>query len=305
MIRRCLITALAAVLILAPWALPAAQLRIATFNVENYLDAPISYRDAKSPEARAKVRESILKIKPDVIAFQEMGRRSALIELQQSLKKDGLDLPYIEHASGWDTNIFVGVLSRIPFKPRSYTNENFLLGGRRFKVSRGFARVDLQTTNGFAFTLLSAHLKSKRAIPEADEAEMRLEEAKLLREKVDAILASDPSANVVVVGDFNDTRDSRSVRALIGRGKTRLVDTRPSERNGDNTPSSNPAWDPRTITWTHYYGKEDSYARLDYILISQAMQKYWAPEETYILALPNWGVASDHRPIVAGFNVPD
>ena len=35
------------------------------------------------------------------------------------------------------------------------------------------------------------------------------------------------------------------------------------------------------------------------------MAKEWKPEGTYALTLPNWGVASDHRPIVAEFSAID
>ena len=69
---------------------------------------------------------------------------------------------------------------------------------------------------------------------------MRLEEAKLLRETIDARLAANPEANLVVLGDFNDTKDSASTKAVIGRGKLKLVDTRPAERNGDNASGPNP-----------------------------------------------------------------
>ena len=55
-------------------------------------------------------------------------------------------------------------------------------------------------------------------------------------------------------------------------------------------------FDPRNVTWTEYYGKEDTYSRVDYILLSPAMARDWLPNETYVLALPNWGVGSDHRP---------
>jgi endonuclease/exonuclease/phosphatase family metal-dependent hydrolase len=83
------------------------------------------------------------------------------------------------------------------------------------------------------------------------------------------------------------------------------VDTRPAERNGDNAPSPNPAWDPPYITWTHFYGKADIYSRIDYILLSPGMAREWETNGTYVLTLPNWGVGSDHRPIVATFEAAD
>src|ERR1051325_9950399 len=72
----------------------AETFRIATYNVENYLDAPSGTRRAKPEESKAKVRESIVVMKPDVLALQEIGQPSAFEELQRSLKRDGLDLPY-------------------------------------------------------------------------------------------------------------------------------------------------------------------------------------------------------------------
>ncbi len=282
----------------------AETFRVATYNVENYLDQPTETRkQVKSPEARAKVRESIVAMKPDVIAFAEMGSLSALQELRASLKKDGLDYPHWEHVTGFDTNIHVAVLSKFPITARrAHTNDNFLLNGRRFRVSRGIADMDIKVNDHYTFTLIGAHLKSKRPIPDADEGELRLEEAKLLREIVDARLAADPNANIVVLGDFNDTYNTKSTKAIIGTGKNKLVDTRPAERNGDNQPNpANPRWFPRNIAWTHSYGVEDSYSRIDYILLSPGMAKELVPSETYIPTIPNWGLGSDHRPLVATF----
>ena len=83
------------------------------------------------------------------------------------------------------------------------------------------------------------------------------------------------------------------------------MDTRPAERNGDNLPNPNPRYLPRTITWTHFYGVEDSYSRIDYILLSPGMANEWDKSNTYILTLPNWGIGSDHRSLVATFTAED
>lgn len=296
-----------AFVLFVPLLARADLLRIAAYNVENYLDQPTETRHViKSPEAKARIRESIHALKPDVISLEEMGSTNALLELRNSLKAEGLDFPYWEHVSGFDTNIHVALLSRFPITGRRpHTNENFLLDGRRFSVSRGFLEVDIQVNSNFSFTLLGAHLKSKRVVPEADEAELRLEEAKLLHARVNAILSANPNANLVVLGDLNDTKDSQSTKSIIGTGKFKLFDTRPAERNGDDSPNLNHRDTPRNVTWTYYYPVEDSYSRIDYILLSPAMARDWLKNETYVLALPNWGTASDHRPIIAGFQVPD
>lgn len=283
--------------------LHAETFRVATYNVENYLDQPTESRPhPKSAEARAKIREGIRALRPDVLALEEMGTTNALLELRDSLKAEGLDLPYWEHVSGSDTNIHVAVLSRFPFAARRpHTNETFLLSGRRFRVSRGFAEVDIKVNSNFSFALIAAHLKSRRPVPEADEAEMRLEEAKALRKIIDADLAANPRANLIVLGDFNDNPNSASTREIIGRGRFKLIDTRPAERNGDNAPNENPRYEPRRITWTHHYGVEDSFSRIDYIMLSPGCAKAWVTNETYVLAISNWGVGSDHRPLVATF----
>ena len=83
----------------------AETFRVATYNVENYLDQPTESRHtAKSAEAKAKVRESICALDPDVLALEEMGTTNALLELRASLKADGLDFPYWEHVRGADSN---------------------------------------------------------------------------------------------------------------------------------------------------------------------------------------------------------
>ena len=260
--------------------------RVATFNLNNYLVRPSGSRPEKSEESKAAVRESIQALKADVVALQEIGGSDALTELRTSLQAVGLDYPHWEHITAHDTNIQVAVLSKFPITARKpHTNDSFLLYGRRFRSGRGFAELQIEVNPAYVFTLITTHLKSRLPVPQAEEAELRQEEAVLLRAKVDAVLKSNPDANLIVLGDLNDTKDSRPVRTIIGRG---LVDTRPTEPSSD-------------VSWTYHWEKEDTYSRVDYILLSKGMVQEWHRAGTQILALPAWRLASDHRALVATF----
>lgn len=271
----------------------AETFRVATYNVQNYLDQPTETRaHVKSPEAKAAIRESIRALNPDVLALEEMGTTNALLELRDSLKAEGLDFPFWEHVQGVDTNIHVAVLSRLPIVARHpHTNDDFLLDGRRFRVSRGFAEIEIQASTNFTFTLIAAHLKSRLPSPIADQSEERLQEAKVLRSIIDKHFTNNPNAKLIILGDLNDAKDSDSTKAIVGRGKFKLTDTRPAERSDSIS----------NVTWTYYYGVEDTYSRIDYILLSPAMARNWVTNETYAPTIQNWNVGSDHRPIVATF----
>ncbi|MBI2927731.1 MAG: endonuclease/exonuclease/phosphatase family protein [Verrucomicrobia bacterium] len=286
--------------------LAAQVFRVATYNLENYLAAPAGTRPAKPASAKTKIRQSIRELKADVLALQEVGGTNALLELRASLKADGVDYPHWEFVHGFDTNIHVAVLSKFPFAARRpHTNESFLLKGRRFFVSRGFAEVDVQLNPRYTFTLISTHLKSRREVATASETELREQEARLLREAIDARLAASTNLNLVVLGDFNDTHDSLTIKTVLGKGATALLDTRPAERNGDSFRQTDKRWPRRTVTWTYHYGVKDAYERIDYLLLSRGMAKEWDPKGTFVLSLPNWGVGSDHRPLVASFWAED
>lgn len=284
----------------------AGTVRIATYNLEGYLDKPIGSRAAKSSESKRRIAQIIREVRPDVLALQEVGGHSAMQSLRDSLKAEGLQLPHSELVAGFDTNIFVAVLSRYPIvKSRPHTNQTFLLSGRRFRTQRGIAEVQIQPAPSYRFTMFVAHLKSRRPSPVADEEELRLHEARVLRGLVDRALSADPHANVVLAGDLNDVRNSRSVRELIGRGAARLIDCRPPEgrlaASGDVTVYD----EVRPINWTHYFPIEDTYSRVDYILINSGMARELIRPETFVYAAPSWGLASDHRPVVATFTTED
>src|SRR4030095_9915272 len=135
---------------------------------------------------RDRVARVIAAIRPDILAVQEIGGGGAIHDLQQRLQVAGGILLHVELVRGWDTNIWVAVLSRYPFRARrSHTNDSFLLGGRRWHPSRGIAEVDFEPRPKFRFTVFTTHLKSKRPSGGADEAELREAEALILRHHVE------------------------------------------------------------------------------------------------------------------------
>jgi endonuclease/exonuclease/phosphatase family metal-dependent hydrolase len=289
------------------WLLLARQLfagsfTVGTYNLELYTDTPVFNLPPKSEEARKIIRQSIKALNADILALQEIGSPKGLQELRAALKNDGLDYPYFEHVISYDTNLHLAFLSKYPITRRNpHTNENFLFQGRRFHVLRGFAEIEVEMPGNFRCTLITAHLKSKRIAVEADQQGLREEEAVLLREKIDQFFKREPRGNLIVLGDLNDGITTKTARTVLGRGKTRLFDARPEERNGDSLPNPNFRYEPRRIVWTHYFGKEETYSRIDYILTSPSLRDKYHPEKSFILNLPDWGAGSDHRPLRAAF----
>jgi endonuclease/exonuclease/phosphatase family metal-dependent hydrolase len=113
--------------------------RVATYNVENYLDDTASRCCVKSAASKAKVRECVRALRPDVLALQEMGSVAALLELRAALQAEGLDFPHWEHVTGSDANLHVAILSRFPFSARRpHTDDSFELGGQRLRQSAIF-----------------------------------------------------------------------------------------------------------------------------------------------------------------------
>ncbi len=299
-------TALFLFLIFVAGIKAADTFTVATFNVENYFFMKFGIRPVKPEISRAKVAEAVISIRPDVLALQEMGQREALVDLRRRLKVKGLEFPHHEWVIGPDPAIHLAVLSRFPITAHSHTNVMYLLDRRRFRVSRGFGEARIRVNRNYEFTLFNTHLKSKRPVPQASEAEMRLCEALALRKIIEARLKVDAGANILVVGDLNDTPNAEPIRGLIGRRVPRLVDLRPLEGKGDHLlHPKNLKYFPRRVSWTSFYGLEDSFSRFDYILASKGMARELDRAGTYIHAMADWGVASDHRPLVARFVAED
>ena len=110
-------------------------------------------------------------------------------------------------------------------------------------------------------------------------------------------------------GYFKPETGKMEAKVRVGSrplGKSQLIDARPGERNGDTGPNRiNAKWFPRNVSWTHFYGVEDGYSRIDFILLSPGMAGELDRANSWIPVVANWGHGSDHRPVVATFTARD
>jgi endonuclease/exonuclease/phosphatase family metal-dependent hydrolase len=280
------------VISLAAISARAESLTIATYNIENYVAANRLvdgvYREAypKPEAAKAALRGVIRALNADIVGLQEVGPRPYLDELQRDLKSEGVDYPYAAWLEAADTERHVGVISKRPFLAvKEHADLRFSYFKTEERVKRGLLEVRVATA-GEDLTLFVVHLKSRFTDQAADpeSAVRRAGEAVAVRDRVLERFPNPSIARFLIVGDCNDAPVSRPLRALVTRGKTPIAEMLP-------------AADTRGDTWTHFYRKQDSYSRVDYVLVSAALKPAVIDGVARIFDGPEAKAASDHRPV--------
>ncbi|MBA3848413.1 MAG: endonuclease/exonuclease/phosphatase family protein [Opitutus sp.] len=289
--------ALAAFAFLA--ALAAHALSVATYNVENYLVADrmvegVFRKEYPKPEAEKRaLRQAIKAMAPDILAVQEMGRAPFLEELQRDLKAEGLDYPHAVVLEAADPDRHVAVLSKLPFKGvREHARIPVKYLGQSDVVKRGLLEATFATREG-DLTVFVVHLKSRRTErPDDPEgAAQRAAEAEAVRDAVLERFPDPAGGRFIVCGDWNDTRNSKPVRTLAKRGGTVVGEILR-------------AYDSRGETWTHAYRREDTYSRIDYLMVSPGLKPFVRNKgNARIHDGPGVRDASDHRPVYAQFDL--
>ena len=282
-----------------PWPKPPPPDRD-EFSVMEYNLWRFSYEDRdkdgqkdnfKPEDQIAALVAIVSNARPDILAFEEIGDADSFDILLRRLHEAGLTyLTNSEHFVLSHATVGLGVLSRFPIAGNySITNESFSIGETTVPVSRGFLCVDIQVNENYRFRLFVAHLKSKLYNP-LGQTEMRRNEARLLNKHVRRMIAEDKNLNILVVGDMNDTITSAPLRTLTGWPAI-LHDLRPKDFVGD--------------IWTHYWGYQEEYARINYAFVNDAMKPEVVPEKSYLPRDDNMTLASDHRPVIAVYKAYD
>ena len=297
------------------------------WNIENFgaTDRMVDGQKVESamkPQAEIDAVVAILqRLHPDLLGVAEVVRAPDdryLKLLQTLLSRQGLDYPYYSTAHGEDPRIQAVLFSRFPIQSEApFTDDVFpvtlvspstgMKMESRFRVGRGFVNAEVEVAPGVSIQVMLAHLKSRRAEPGVvgeepglggDET-VRAHEAQLLRRHIDDFVRDHPGADLLVMGDMNDTPTSKALRPLLGtpESPSPVRDLPLTDRFGD--------W------WTEYFEPPKTYDRIDYIFATPSLYRRFLPKESYLYR-PNEGdatqydtySASDHRPLFARFVAP-
>ena len=266
-------------------------IRFLAYNLKNYLtmrryiDGEAVYRHKPEEEIDALV-EIISSAKPDILGVCEIGTHDDLEDLQNRLKLNGINLPHRHRVSGSDRTRALGLLSRYPIaETNKPLQTNYTIDGTAFTISRGILDASVQLPHK-TIRLLGVHFKSKRPVPDADQALMRRNESLLLRNHIEEILTRHPGTQLLLYGDFNDTRNSKSVSSVRGRSNSpahmKIIELLDSQGE----------------SWTHHWKHEDIYSRIDFVMANTMLEPHINKDACKLLDPDNWETASDHRPML-------
>lgn len=274
--------------------------RIATFNVRNYLieDRRVDGRwrsQYPKPEAEKKaVWEIIGSVAPDILVLQEMGTPAFLEELRADLEEMGIAYAYADVIEGADEKRHLAILSNYAYDlSEGFRELDFPYFGERIPVKRGLleARFEIE---GYTFTVFGVHLKSRYTDnrEDPDSVRRRRGEARVSRNYIRERFPRETDPDYLIVGDFNDTRRSSTLNYFLSvsdRELTRMV----------------PATDSRGETWTYYYASDDVYSRIDFLLATPSLLRRVVGGEGHIVDGDAALRASDHRMVYLDLRVGD
>lgn len=272
-------------------------LKILSWNVEHFVDDfdnPYidNNREDNPPENMEERREmfaEVLRIaNADIVVLQEFESDSYAKQLAENYFPELGYQVFAGHESpDWYMNVVV--MSRIPLGIfHSYATASTPIAGEvdddGNPASQAFTNnrmwtVDVLVNPEYNFALSGVHLKAGRG--ERNE-NWRIGQMDLLRSHYATILASQPQRNILAVGDFNSTPDSRELLHFLGEG------------------SDVEFIDPLAGTDTYSHPADSAFWRIDHILPNTNISNEIVPgsvEVNYYFSPDSMASIADHLPI--------
>lgn len=266
---------------------PASLLRLATWNVRNYLlqnrwhDGQFRFEYPKPEREKAPIRDVLLRIRPDILFLQEIGSPEMLEELREDLAASGLFYSSACFSALPEARSGFGVLSMI--SPREII---LLEPGDGQQSHRSFTQRGIQQVvfdyHGRRLHTFHVHLKSRYTSDKDDPESQRFRTAEL--ESLEALLERQLSIQshnqtLLLLGDFNTPFDSHMLDPI----RENFVPIEVLDESG------NP--------WTYHYYKTQALEQLDGFWTTPGQLREFMPTGLFPPGIDSLD-GSDHRIVV-------
>jgi endonuclease/exonuclease/phosphatase family metal-dependent hydrolase len=273
-----------------------ASFVVATYNVKNLFDGrddPYSQDERtvpvpKPPDEVRALAGVIRAVDADILALQEVESRGVLKRFRNGMLQDLRYGTPVQFEGNDTRGIDVAVLTRFAVGP--VTSHRHLVfdreDGKKTRFSRDLLRIRVYPRPDFWFDLYVVHLKSGTG---EEACIKRKAEADEVRRILDRELERDGTCPFLVVGDFNDGRESETIAVIEGTGDAKLFCPTDQLESGDRDT----------------FFRDSRRARFDYIFCSPSMRDRYIEGSVRVVGGDEAARASDHRPVVAAFRMPD
>lgn len=208
--------------------------RIAELNCENLFDTvhdegfndyeylPASAHQWDSQHYRSKLNNiareivSIAQTEPlDIIVLTEIENDSVIRDLTQRTRLSALRYQSITTHSHDPRGIDIALLyQQGGFRPLHHASIDWDTRLKTTYNTRDMIHVNGIARSGDTIDILALHMPSRLGGIESQNKRMRI--AREIRRYADSIMQSRPNANIIIIGDLNDTPKSKSIRKGLG-----------------------------------------------------------------------------------------
>ncbi len=153
---------------------------------------------------------------PPILGVAEVENRAVLEDLVHTAPLNGAGYEVVHHDSPDERGIDVGILVRKAYA-EVMTSEALTVVLPSGDRTRDVLHAELALADGERMHVFAAHWPSRRE-GEQESAPKRMAAARVIRTAVDAILAADPRALVLIMGDLNDGPLDASIQQGLRAG---------------------------------------------------------------------------------------
>jgi len=275
---------------------PPGTWTLASYNVQDLFDTTDDPNADDRRPTENQLRNKLTRLgralhilDADVVGLMEVETLGVLRRLNQDALGDlGYRETILIEGNDPERGIDVALLSRFPVTQTvSHAGETFTAAdGQAHRLfSRDCLECHVALPGGETLAVLVNHFKSKRG-GERESESLRTAQAARVRAISEALLPRFPL--LAVVGDLNDTPDSRALAPLLGASSL------------PNSLTDLPARDvpePNRYSFVHAGQTE----RIDYLLASPALTARFVPNSVLMPHDTWFQRASDHAPVRAAF----